>query len=111
MSLAKGLRRFAAAGRILLEVRGLRQEVQALRAGVDRIADALEQYNAHQWPQVRQADPTAPAVEVTYADQPQQQEFMDIELRLTAARGQPPTEDEILAEYERRHPIDQVAEG
>lgn len=104
--LTRGLRRITATGRLWSEVRSLRRELAGLREGVDRIAAALEQYNAHQWPQQVQPTDDLPAVEVTYADEPQQQEFMDIELRLTAALGMPPTEDMILEEYHKRHPVE-----
>lgn len=92
----KGLKRFAAGGLLLRELRGLRQEMAGIRA-------VLESFHAHQFPQTVQADPSRPPVEVTYVNETQQREFMDIELRLTAARGTPPSEEEILAEWERRH--------
>ena len=95
-SLAQRLRRLARTGLLLREVRGVRKELS-------RIAAALETYNQHQWPQHIQPDPDLPAVEVSYVDAEHQLELMDIETRLTAARGQPPTEEEILQEYLRRH--------
>lgn len=98
----KGLKRLAGGGLLLLEVRGLRREAAQLRMGVERIAAALEAYNAHQWPQHTPATEETPSVEVTYADDQRTQDMMDVEMSLTQARGIPPTEDEILEEYERR---------
>lgn len=100
----KGLRRLAAAGRILMEVRGLRQEMAAIRTAVDRIAVALEARNAHQWPQVQPHVPGEPLMEITYADNAYAQQLMEIELSLTRATGRPPTEDEVIAEHQRLHP-------
>jgi hypothetical protein len=99
----KGLKRLAGGGLLLREVRGLRREVAALQVSLGRVASALELANAHRWPQQVQPDPDAPAVVVAYVDDQQQAEFMDIELRLTTATGRPPTDDEVLQEYERRH--------
>lgn len=91
-----GLRRFIGAGMLLREIRSLRK-------AAERIATALELANAHNYPQVLQASDVALPTEVTYVDEDHQRELMDIELRLTRASGAPPTEDEILSEYERRH--------
>lgn len=99
------MRRSVAAllGRLLFrEARHLRTSVDALQQQVARIADALDAANAHQWPQSRQPDPSLPPVEITYTDTRQQVELMEIELALTRAIGQPPSEDDVLAEYERR---------
>lgn len=101
----KGLKRLAGGGLLLLELRGLRAEVQTLASAVSRIAAALEARNAHEWPQQIQGDPSLPAVEVTYVQDEQRAEFMEIELQLTRARGTPATEEEIFAEWERRHGV------
>lgn len=82
----------------------MRAELQGLRQVGERIAAALELANAHQWPQILQPSPDVPPVEVTYVDNDYQVEMMDIEARLTAARGAPPSEEEIFAEFVRRHP-------
>lgn len=100
----KGLKRLAGGGLLLLELRGLRQEVRALAESVSRIALALEARNAHEWPQQVQPDPTIPAVEVAYVHDGQIAEFMQIELDLTRATGRPPSEDEVMGEWDRRHP-------
>lgn len=91
------VRRMTRGGLLLREVRGVRRELA-------RIATALETYNAHQWSQQIQGDPAVPPVEVTYVDTQVQAEFLEIELGLTQAKGTPPTEDQILAEWFRRHP-------
>jgi hypothetical protein len=108
-SLRSKLRRFTAGGILLREVRAMRQELQGLREVGTRIALALEAYNAHTWPQQVQPNPDLPAVEVTYVDTEYQIELMDIEARLTSARGAPPSDEEVLAEYVRRHPDSDVA--
>lgn len=97
------VKRLARAGFLLREVRGLRTEVERLASGVERIAAALELQNAHQWPVPQQASPDAPLVEITHVDDQMAEEFMSIELGLTQAKGLPPSEDEILQEYDRRH--------
>lgn len=106
----KGLKRLAGGGLLLLEMRGIRKELEGLKTEVGRIASALELANAHHWPQTTQPDPGVPAIDITYIDDQTQAEFMDIELRLTAARGAPPTEEEILREFELRRQ-DQGTEG
>lgn len=87
-----GLRRFVGAGLLLREVR-------RLRTAAERIAAALELRNAHDFPQIVAA-PDHRETEVTFIDARHQATLMDIEMRLTAAKGIPPTEDEILALYE-----------
>jgi len=86
------LRRLASVGLLLREIRSLRKSAE-------RIAAALELRNAHDYPQVV-ATPDQRETEVTYVDAQHQATLMDIEMRLTAAKGIPPTEDEILAMYE-----------
>lgn len=102
----KGLKRLAGGGLLLLEVRGLRREVAGLREALERVAMALELRNDHDFPVTLPATDEAPEIEITYADTPMQQELADIELRLTAARGRIPTEEEIQEEFERRHAQD-----
>lgn len=86
-----------------LMIRGVLRELQTTNALLTRIATALEAANAHQWPQTfPSADPTEAAVAVTHVNDADQQMWMDVELDLTAARGMPPTEEEVLAEFERR---------
>lgn len=94
-----GLRRFVGAGLLLREIRSLRK-------AAERIAAALELRNAHDYPQIVRADAAIAPTEVTYVDEVHQAELMDIELRLTHASGAPPTEDDILSEYTRRHTED-----
>lgn len=110
-----GLKRLAGGGLLLLELRGMRRELTTLTLAVSRIAEALERQNAHRYPTQHDSTQLPATTEVSYADTDTQQEFADIELRLTAAKGLPPTEDEILAEFERRHqgdePQQSVQEG
>lgn len=87
-----------------LEIQAIRADLTALTLAVVRIADALELQNAHTFPLTREATPDSPAFTLTHVDDAEQAELMDIELRLTAARGQLPTEDEILTEFELHHP-------
>lgn len=85
------------------EQRALRLELQDIKAALLRIAGALEQ----QWPPLPAAPSDVeinPPLDVQYVDDTFTAETMDIELRLTQARGMPPTEEEILQEYDRRHP-------
>lgn len=107
MALLGRANRRSSGSRILEELQGLRAEVAGLVLAVDRIATALELRNAHDWPQQVQGSPSSPVVEISYADEDYQRETMDIELRLTAAKGIPPSEDEILEEYERRRAVEQ----
>ena len=98
----KGLKRLAGGGLLLLELRGMRLEIAKLAAAQERTAQVLEAWLAHQYPQKVQADPSLPPVEVTYVDRDEQALLMDCELGLTRALGRLPTEDEVLAEFDRR---------
>lgn len=99
----QGLKRLAGGGMLLLELRGTRKELA-------RLAEAQEQTNhllarlVQVWAPLQQAVSLgeAPSVEVTYVNEVQQRTLMEIELGLTGATGQPPTEEEVLAEYDRR---------
>lgn len=83
----------------LRELRRLRKDLGALTVAVARIAAALELQNAHAYPQVLAQANRETTVE--YVDSTLQASMVDIELRLTRATGQPPTEEDILSEYER----------
>ena len=100
----KGLRRLATGGILLREIRGLRR-------AMERLATLEEQRFARDYPTLPVADPTAPPVEVTFATDAQQIEWMDIELGLTQALGQPPSEEAMLAEWYRRHPESMQTQG
>jgi hypothetical protein len=96
------LRRLASVGLALRELR-------RLRTAAERIATALELQNAHAYPQLV-VSPDDRETEVTFVDAQHQAALMEIEMRLTAAKGIPPTEDEILAMWEIEHqqpPADQ----
>jgi hypothetical protein len=90
----------ATLGRVF--VRLLVPELRRLRMACEGIQAALEYRNAQEYGTTLQPNPDEPAVEVSYVNSEYQQAIMDIELRLTQASGAPPTEDQILAEYERR---------
>jgi len=96
-SVRQRLRQVMRGGLLLRELRGVRSEL-------GRIAAALEAYNAHQWPHTIHEEEGQPSVEVSYVDTAFQAELVDIEMRLTGASGLPPSEDQIMAEYIRRHP-------
>lgn len=51
----------------------------------------------------------APSTEVSYVNDWEQFELMQIETELLQAKGLPPSVEEVVAEYERRHP--EAAEG
>ena len=103
----KGLKRLAGGGLLLMELRGIRRELAETVQVLKQIAQALQDYNAHQWPhRVASAHPDLAPTEITFVQDAEQAERMEIEVGLTRARGLPPTEDEILAEFERRHAID-----
>lgn len=89
---------------LLDQVQQLQVALARCADAMERVAGALELQNAHAYPQQVQATPDTPAVTVSYVDDREQAEMADIELRLTAARGMPPTEEEILEELLRRHP-------
>lgn len=98
------LRRFTAGGILLREVRGIRQELQALTTAVTAIAAQLQRRNDHDYGQVIQINQALPPVEVTYADSVYQQRIADIVGRFTQAKGMIPSDDEAFEEYLRAYP-------
>lgn len=88
---------------LIPELTLLRKDLQAINQTLALIVGALDYRNAQEYGVTVQPDPKLPAVEVNFVNDAYQAEIMDIELRLTGASGAPPTEDEILAEYEKRH--------
>lgn len=110
-----GLRQLLEEGVVLLELKALRSDLQQLTSGVARIAAALEQQvaaiHAAAPPPLRPASPEDPAFAVSYVNDGEAAEMMDIELRLTAATGQPPTEEEIIREWDRRVAQDHQTAG
>lgn len=101
----KGLKRFAAGGLLLREIRAMRIEFARIGDQLVTIAALLEERNAHDYPRKHvSASPQVPAVEVTYVDDQVQAEWMAIDLALTQVMGRLPSEDEVQAEYDRRHP-------
>ena len=89
---------------MLREVRGLRKDLRSIAQSLAQIASELHYRNQMEHPR---PDPAAlesgPLVEVSFSDPREVVEMMDIELSLTQARGMPPSEDEIMQEYARRH--------
>jgi hypothetical protein len=102
----EGLKRLAGDGWLLLELQGLRKSVEQLQQSVERIADAMELANTHAFPHQAAAAPIAGVEPTTveFVDSRVQEAYAEIELGLTAVRGIPPSEDEIVAEFERRYP-------
>ena len=91
----------------LLESGTLLAEISRLRLATERIAAALEDLAADRGAtgrsrHVQQADPTQPPVEISYVDEAMQLELEEITTRLEAVRGMPPSEEEIMAEWDRR---------
>ncbi len=106
----KGLKRLAAGGILLREVRGLRKEVADTKQVLERIAIALEVANVAQGYRLpAPTDPEEPLVEVTYASDQLTQEYALIEADLTKATGRMPNEDQVFQEWERRHMGDPTA--
>ena len=97
----KGLKRLAGGGLLLMELRGLRKEVARLATAQEQLLALAQAVYAQHYPVRTQPNPAGPVVEITHVNAEDQRLFMDIELRLTQATGQPPTEDEILEEYDR----------
>lgn len=97
------LRRVARAGILLRELRGMRQEIVGLHHAIAALAQALTTHTRLAYPPLDQRPPTeGPVVEIGFVDDAVTAEYLDIERRLTVARGMPPTEEEVLEEYERR---------
>lgn len=104
MRLFDTLQKWGTLRRLSKDIHQLKAELIGLRSACERIAEGIEAANRLSGasdPLPR--DPAAPVVDITYVDNQVAGEFMDIELRLTQARGMVPTEDEILQEFERRH--------
>lgn len=97
----KGLRKLQAAGILLREVRGIRLELQR--------ANELKELELRAQGLLRapagdlEADPEGPPVLITEVDTQLANELSIIELTLTRSLGMPPTEDQVLEEYQRLH--------
>lgn len=79
---------------------GLQDELRLLRLQLTRIAETLERMG----PPAEGVPPGGSEVEVTYVNEAEQVEWMEIELGLTQTLGRMPTDEETLSEFERRHP-------
>lgn len=96
-AMRKGLRKLQAGGILLRELRGIRK-------ALERANDLKEQELAAQgWTQTEDPGVEAPPLMVTEVDSELANDMAVIELTLTRSLGMPPTEDQILAEYERLH--------
>lgn len=73
-----------------------------MRQAMERLALATERLAEAQAPVVYQAQAQDP-VSITEVDSQFAAEMADLELRLTLAKGIPPTEEEVLAAYEAQH--------
>lgn len=98
----KGLKRLAGGGLFLRELRSIRLEL-------GRIATALELSNAHHWPQQASSTPAEDLepTTISYVNNAEQAELAEIELAMTRRMGIPPSEDEVMAEFNRRYQEDQ----
>lgn len=91
-----------------LELYAIRIEMQGINLALARAIDLLAAPPAPPPPQPPPSQESSPVVEVGFVDPGFQQEYAAIEERLTYATGQPPTEDEILAVWDReREELDQ----
>lgn len=108
-SLRQGLRRLAAGGILLREVRGMRKEIQELVVACQRIATVLEADYVERHP-TRVVQPAeGPAVEVSFTTDESARLWMEKELELTRATGRPPSEEEILMAFQRETDAPQSA--
>lgn len=111
-TIRQGLRRLAAGGILLREIRGLRKEVQGLAAAATRIAEILEADYSRRYGPLHPTETQTPAgMEITYITDEGAQQWMEKELDLTRAMGRPPTEEEILAAFEREAQTPQTPES
>jgi hypothetical protein len=82
-------------------------ELTGIRLALESIAVSLSSIEIAAVPRVGDVVPPTevadPRVDSPYVETSQQAVLMDIELRLTQARGVPPTEDEVYLEFERRY--------
>jgi hypothetical protein len=92
--------------RTFARTRTVLKEIRALRQAAERIANAMEFANQATWPvtQPKTDELQDHSTDIGYISDAHAKELMDIELELTAATGQPPSEDATWAEFERRHP-------
>lgn len=112
MNLFSSLPKWGTLRRIARDIKILHAELIGVRSALERIATAIEAANLAEGIGASQlVDPTQPAVEISHVDTQIAEAFMEIELQLTRATGMAPTEDEILAEFERRNPGATRAEG
>lgn len=90
-------------------LRGIRLELARIADAQERLADGydwqLREQRKQQDLAIQQDRPAAEGdIEVTYVNDGEQELWMAIELDLTRATGRPPSEEEIMAEYQRRLP-------
>lgn len=95
-TMRRGLRKLQAGGILLRELRGIRKALER--------ANELKQMelSAQGMLQAPQAE-AEPSLLITEVDSQLANDLSVIELTLTRSLGMPPTEDQILAEYERLH--------
>lgn len=93
----KGLRKLQAGGILLRELRAIRAALERANE-LKEIELAVQGVTTH-----APAEGADPAVLITEVDTQLAAEMAGIELTLTGTLGQPPTEEQILAEYERLH--------
>lgn len=90
------------------------RELRELNRNLDRIAKALELRNIHDYGvtvRVEQDGQTLRETEIIFADEAKGQELAEIEMQLTRATGQPPSEDAVICEWERRREASMALSG
>lgn len=90
-------------------LRGIRVELARIADAQERLADGYEWQLRKQQEEVERAiQQNRPAVEgdleVTYVNDSEQELWMECELALTRATGRAPSDEQIMAEYQRRLP-------
>ena len=76
------------------------EELAGIRLALDSIAASLQKPVVARVVELEEADPR---LDAPYVDPEQQAALLDISQRLTVARGQVPTDEEIAEEYNRRY--------
>lgn len=90
------LKDLATGAALVQELRRTREVLDVLAASMATIAEAL----LRAYPPSPEAG-AHPQVEVTHVDAQDQVDLMEAELRFTQATGRPPSEEELLSEFDR----------
>jgi hypothetical protein len=90
------------------------RELRGINRNLGRIASALELRNAHDYGlqvRVQQEGQTLRETEIVFVNEAKTEELAEIELQLTRATGQPPSEDAVICEWERRREASMALSG